>query len=291
MLRELDQPSPVVVEDVPVVARALRKSGVVQPVDKGAPDPVGWVRRAAGCSEVDPHVDVLDDEGRPIWLGVSIDPHGLPRLVELLEDRARARRFEHALLASSASASTDTDLVWEWGTVESDRELRPGPSPDGGRALRIHVGDRLWLRLGHRGSTPRQWFVSVLQIGIEGRLGLLNVHEPEGIEVVRGVSTYVGMRGHRTRQGLTCCWPDRVPKDRPRPDRLIILASRRPLSMSHLVRLPEPDDPTAFAAQGLGLGSNLPVRGEAHPPFEVSQGWTWGQICFEVDPRPPAPHG
>ncbi|MEX1364184.1 MAG: hypothetical protein AB1Z98_13745 [Nannocystaceae bacterium] len=286
MIRELDQPSSVVVEDLPVVDRALRRSALVQPIDEGAPDPVGWVRRAAGYREVDPLVDVLDDAGRPIWLDASIDPHGLERLVELLEDRARARRFERALTAASVSASADTDLVWEWGTVESDHELRPGLLPDGDRAPRIHVGDRLWLRLGHRGSTPRQWFVSVLQIGLEGRLGLLNVNEPEGIEVVRGVSTYVGVRGHRRRQGLTCCWPDRVPKDGPRPDRLLILASRRPLSLSHLVRLPEPDDPTAFAAQGLGLGSTTPVRGQAHPPFEVSRGWTWGQICFEVDPRP-----
>lgn len=282
IMQGLQVPLAVVVEGAPAVERALRSSGLVRAARVAMPAAVARVR---GVGQAGSRVDVEDDEGRVVWPEVSLDAKGLPMLLELLEDRARARRLEQALAAATATAAEETELEWEWGTLGPDEELRPWPSSGAG-APRIHVGDRLWLRLGHRGTTPRRWFVSVLQVDIEGRLGLLNVHEPEGIEVVAGVPTYVGLRGHRRRQGLTCGWPERVPRDGPRPSRLIILGSRRPISMGHLVRLPEPDDPTAFAAQGLGLGASRRTRGEELRPFVTSEAWTWGEIRLEVDPRP-----
>jgi hypothetical protein len=233
-------------------------------------------------------MDVFDGRGQALWLGVSADADGLRRVVELLEDRARAHQLEESLAVASPSASHDIDLIWRWGIIGLEQEPRTLPivaSSSTSPLPRIHAGDRVWVELSHRGSTPRQWFASVLEIGLEGRPSLLNAHQPDGIEVIPGVACHVGLRGHRRRQGLTYQWPAWVPADGPRLARLLVLASHRPFSLGHLARLPEPDDLAAFAAQGLSLEAEGATRGDSPRPFVTSTQWAWGPIHFEVDPR------
>ncbi|MCX4243940.1 caspase family protein [Paraliomyxa miuraensis] len=287
IMHVVEQRLPVVVDGVTELEDALRASNLVRTVASNSPEVIARVRPAAieGPSRA---LDVFDANERPIWLGVSAEAEGLRDVVDLVEDRARARRFEDSLAMASSSAARDIDVVWRWGTFGPDdhpQELPLSP-PKTRRVPRIHVGDRLWVELSHRGSTPRQWFVSVLEIGIEGRLSLLNAHEPDGIEVIPGVESHVGLRGHRRRQGLACHWPSRVPLEGPRPARLIILASHRPIPLGHLVRLPEPDDLSAFAVQGLWPHAAGAIRGDAPRPFVTSEKWAWGTVPFEVDPSP-----
>jgi len=287
-VQRLERRLPVAVDGLPVLEEALRGSSIVRTVPHGTPDVIARVHRAAGPKKSVDAMDVLDGHGRSLWLGAPADVDGLRRVVELLEDRARAHRLEESLVAASPSASRDIDLVWRWGIIGPEEESRTLPivtSPSEGPLPRIHAGDRIWVELSHRGSTPRQWFASVLEIGIEGRLSLLNAHQPDGIEVVPGVVSYVGLRGHRRRQGLTYQWPSRAPTDAPRRGRLLVLASHRPFSLGHLLRSPESDDLVAFAAQGLSLEADGPTRSDSPRPFVTSAQWAWGAICFEADPR------
>lgn len=280
LLQRIEQRLPVAVGGLPALADALQGSGLVHGVAEGTAGAIAAVHGAEA-------MDVLDEHGRPLWLGVPPDAHGLREVVELLEDRARAHQLEASLLAASASAAHDIDLVWRWGIIGPDEApltLPIAASPSASPLPRIHAGDRLWLELDHRRATPRQWFASVLEIGLEGRLLLLNAHEPDGIEVIPGVVSHVGLRGHRRRQGLTYRWPTRVPADGPRLARLLVLASHRPFSLSHLVRTHEPDDLAALAAQGLLLEAEG-TRGAAPRPFVTSTQWASGWIPFEVDPR------
>lgn len=285
-MHALDRRLPVVVDGVSDVAEALRTSGLLRAVPPGSPEVIAMVRHAQGRARGQGLIDIVDDEGRALWLDTTLDGGGLQRVIELLEDRARARVFERALGGGAGSAMCDTELTWSWGVLGPEGETRPWLSHGSTRGpRRIRPGDRLWVEVRHCGSTPRNWFVSVVDVDLEGRLSLLNTNEPEGLEVISGETVYVGRRGHRRRQGLVCGWPRRVPADGPRRERLVLLASRRPFSLGHLVRVPAPDDPTAFAAQGLGLGVRSLVRGESSLPFVVSTDWAWAEIRFEVDPR------
>ena len=288
IMRKVDERIPVVVEDVgrfDTLARALEGSGIVRPTSSPSVDAVAALRPSAHTTE---DIDVLDGDGQPVWLDVPNAKSQLEAVVQLLEDRGRTRLLQRSLAMASPSASTDTELTWRWGVVgphEESVEL-PIVPPNTGAPPRIRCGDRLWVQIQHRASTPRQWFVSVLQIGIEGRLSLLNSHQPDGMELRPGVTCYVGRRAHRHRQGLLSRWPSRVPTDLPRAQQLIILASRRPIAMGHLVPPPSPDDPTAFAAQGLNFTPTSHSRSAAHRPFVASEQWTLGHIEFELDPRP-----
>lgn len=288
-VQRLEQRLPVAVEGLPALADALQGSGLVRPVAGQATGVVARACRASSWAQANEVIDVLDDRGLPLWLGVSADADGLRGVVELLEDRARAHRLEDSLAMASPSASHDIDLVWRWGIIGPEQEPRTLPivaSSSTSPLPRIHAGDKVWVELSHRGSTPRQWFASVLEIGLEGRPSLLNSHQPDGIEVIPGVPSHVGLRGHRRRQGLLYQWPARVPADVPRLARLLVLASHRPFSLGHLARLAEPDDAAAFAAQGLSLEAKGATRGDAPRPFVTTTQWAWGEICFEVDPRP-----
>lgn len=288
-VQRLEQRLPVALEGLPALADALQGSGLVRPVAGGTTGVVARACRASSWAQANEVIDVRDDRGLPIWLGISADTEGLRGVVELLEDRARAHRLEDSLATASPSASHDIDLVWHWGIIGPEQEPRALPivaSSSTSPLPRIHAADTVWVELSHRGLTPRQWFASVLEINLEGRPRLLNTHQPDGIEVVPGVTCHVGLRGHRHRQGLTYQWSARVPADGPRPARLLVLASHRPFSLGHLARHAEPDDAAAFAAQGLSLEAAGATRGDAPRPFVTTTQWTWGQICFEVDPRP-----
>ncbi len=287
-MQRLEQPLPAAVGGLPVLEDSLQGSGLVRPVAEGSPGVIARVRRAAGPAQQIDAMDVFDGHGQPLWLGVSADADGLRGVVELLEDRARAHRLEESLMAASPSASHDIDLVWRWGILGLEEEPWALPivaSSSTSPLPRVHAGDRVWVELSHRGSTPRQWFASVLEIGIEGKPRLLNAHEPDGIEVIPGVTSHVGLRGHRRRQGLIYQWPSRVPADGPRRARLLVLASHRPFSLGHLVRTHGSDELAAFVAQGLSFDAEDATRGDSPRPFLTSMQWAWGQIHFEVDPR------
>jgi hypothetical protein len=289
-VQRLDARWPVAVEGLPALADALSGSGLVQPVAGGAAGVVAQVRRAGGGAGAAALLDVLDEDDRPLWVGASADADGLRAVVELVEDRARVRQLEASLVAAGPPASRDIDLVWRWGILGPDEVPHVLPivaSQSAGTLPRIHAGDRLWVELDHRASTPRQWFASVLEIGLEGRPLLLNAHEPDGIEVLPGVASYVGLRGHRRCQALVYRWPARVPADGPRRARLLVLASHRPFSLGHLAREREPDDLAALAAQSLPEAEDA-TRSEGPRPFVTSTAWAWGTIGFEVDPRPRA---
>jgi len=289
LMQRLEQPLPVAVSGLDVLEAALQGSGLVRPVAERSRDVIATVRRTADPTQPSGALDVFDAREQPLWLGVSANADGLRGVVELLEDRARAHRLEESLVAASSSASHDIDLVWRWGIIgpeEAPLTLPIVTSSSTSPLPRIHAGDKLWVELSHRGSTPRQWFASVLEIGIEGRPILLNAHQPDGIEVIPGVVSHVGLRGHRRRQGLTYQWPSRVPADGPRFARLLVLASHRPFSLGHLVRTHDPDDLAAFVAQGLSLDADATTREDSPRPFVTSTQWAWEAIHFEVDPRP-----
>ncbi|MEM7157080.1 MAG: hypothetical protein AAF799_29780 [Myxococcota bacterium] len=285
IVQRLDRRIPVTVHDDRELHATLETSGLVRPIAPTEDARIASLQPTANSSTT---LDVFDDRGRPLWLDFPDEHATRPELITLLEDRARARRLLDSLATASPHAATSTDVTWSWGVLGPDGEAISLPStlPTGASLPRVRAGSRLWIALEHRGTTPRQWFASVLELSVEGRLNLLNTHEPEGMELRPGARRYVGRRAHRRRQGLTCRWPARVPKDHPRAQQLLILASRRPIAMGHLITPPSPDDPTAFAAQGLNLAVPSPNRGAMHRPFTVSEQWTMGRIDFELDPRP-----
>lgn len=204
-----------------------------------------------------------------------------------LEARAKADRLLSSLVANDATATRDGTLRWRWGRLGAQQRPHAlGSSSDEHQEIpRLHIDDRIWIELNHRGYPPPHWFVSVVLLDADGRLVVLNTREPEGMEVAPGVSARLGLRGGSEQQGLPVSWPLGVPPQRPCRSTLLVLASRRPIALGHLVHLPEPDD-DALLAQGLGPSVRTPRPGSRTRGPVTSSGWTWDRIDFELDPRP-----
>ncbi len=277
LLRETEERMRVAVEGGTAVASAIEASGWLgcAPLDA-----TGVARIVARPSEL----VLLDPDGGPSF-HASAD--AVRELVELLEDRARAARLLAAIEAAAPSAAPDVPLRLRWGWFGPDgRAIASTSASSPGSLPRLHVGDRMWLELVHAGTHPPHWFASVIELGADGRPRLLNAREPEGLELEPGSSVRIGLRGQRGRDGLQLVWPAGVPEQGPRPMRLLVLASHRPLPLGHLVRIADPDDDAAFVAQDLPQQLRGRSRGGGPPAPTVSRGWTWMKAELELDPQP-----
>jgi hypothetical protein len=140
---------------------------------------------------------------------------------------------------------------------------------------------RLTVRCGR---TPDGWFVCPILIDVAGRPRLLEGAEPDGRELVAGEIVTLGDNPHRRQQGVELSWPTDVVADRARPLTIIVLASRRPIALGHLVAL-----------TGSGIPSDVPrrartrLRGHRSEPRpqtgpELATDWTAWVLRLELDP-------
>ena len=134
---------------------------------------------------------------------------------------------------------------------------------------RWRVGDRLCVVV----ECPSQrdsWFVNVIMIDVAGCLALLDPAEPDGRELWPGRREKIGE--HRLR------WVEGVAR-RPHLVHVIVLASRRPIQLGHLVGIPR-DRPPRRRARLRGHASQpRPRRGP-----ELSHEWGAVHLPFELDP-------
>ncbi|NJK32988.1 MAG: hypothetical protein HC927_11580 [Deltaproteobacteria bacterium] len=99
---------------------------------------------------------------------------------------------------------------------------------------RLQVGDRIIVEVS-RSNTHAEWFVTAVGIDVAGSPSLLDASEPDGRQLLPGETARIGWCAYRRAQGLSLSWPEGVGPDRPRPATIIVLASRRPIELGHLV--------------------------------------------------------
>lgn len=151
--------------------------------------------------------------------------------IEFLEDWARAESLLRAL-AECPIAADELPVAVSWGRCKGQRdEALPIDCPD----LELCEGDLVYFELTHRGSTPETWYVSAVEIGVDGRAVLVDPSEPEGRAVASRQSVYLGRRARNFKTGRTLDWPHVVERDRPRAASIVFLMSRRPLELGHIV--------------------------------------------------------
>lgn len=294
VLRAPARRMPVAVGPGSIAGPALAASSWLCCVPEPTPGVVRVIERAA--TEGGPAaLELHEASGRVAWSSAALDgpacegEAAVAALVGLVEDRARAARLEGALEASAGWLEPDAPLRLRWGTFDGDARRVVA---DEGERPRLDAGDRVWLELLHEGDTPPHWFASVVAMLPDGRLRLLNAHEPDGLELRPGTCVQVGLRG--CSPGLRLEWPAGVPRDDgPRTVALVVLASRRPLPLSSLVRAADPEDPAAFVAEGLPPPARAaaPVslrrgrgRGEGLAPV-TSRAWAWVRAELELHPH------
>jgi hypothetical protein len=189
------------------------------------------------------------------------------QVIALLDDRGRLHAWQRALARGEPSPCP---LRWRWSVID-----HPQPLPESGASVR--AGERIRVDIEcPAGGPPINWFVAVVLIDPAGHLRLLSTRMPEGIELAPGDAEVIGVRaGRRGAQGFELRWPPEVDADEA-PASLLLLASRRPIELGHLVDTQADDDDAALALQGLDRDT---LR-EQKP--EHTRGCAWAQFDFHL---------
>jgi hypothetical protein len=113
----------------------------------------------------------------------------------------------------------------------------------------LHAGDRLWIRLyndaDRRGADGSGGvglvYANVLDLGVGGRISVLNATEPSGIELLPGEEHAIGAEPGGHEPGLPLTWPPGLPADIPRFETVMAVFSDRPQDLRVLTQ-PEAAD-------------------------------------------------
>lgn len=272
------------------LARAARASRSIVGLDRAARGRLGpalacspWI--AAGDEEQAELARVRGEGAR-----LSLTPAAVPGLTIVVSDDAAGRREALAWLEDWRRADHLRTIAGQLRSQGDDARFslrlrggdeRPGRAgPRDGPAPATHVGARVWFEVAN--NDTRSWFVTLVELGVDGRARLLNHSEAEGVELLGGDVRAIGRREHRRVEGFELRWPSRCPADAPRRVEVVMLASRRPLPLEHLLRAASTSAPSvaAFVARG-HLAAPRPQTGP-----ERTREWGGARIEYELRPRP-----
>ncbi|WP_172307741.1 hypothetical protein [Pseudenhygromyxa sp. WMMC2535] len=232
----------------------------------------------------------IDGAGQP-GLELRSLEHGFPmrrftdgaRAIELLEDWARARTLLNLGLRGddnlppSSEAPAVTAKLLRVGERSSIQTLREGDH--------VHAGERVLIEL-RCAATATGWFANTVFIDADGRPRLIDEAEIEGTELRPGERWRIGERDHRGQQGLPLPWPAELPTDTPRSIYVVVLASKRPLSLAHLVRAPGWIPPLSPKPKPDRRRGKLPTPRPRTGPA-LHNAWGAQLLRLELDPRTP----
>jgi hypothetical protein len=119
-----------------------------------------------------------------------------------------------------------------WGVVEGGRARPLGRSGE-----TVTAGQRIYVRVENRGEATVH--ASVFDVGVTGRVSLLTVSEPSGVEIRGGEEYVLGYRDGRGLVGLALGWPEGAPGGVARPESLVVFVSDTPEDLRGLEARPD----------------------------------------------------
>ena len=162
----------------------------------------------------------IEDPAGPLFPATPY-PDGLQDAIANLANLGMAQAVRE-LEGEHGVSGEELDI--EWGTVEQGE---PRPMPEHGSALGLR--DRLYARIESKASRPRH--VHVLNIGVRGKVTLLTRFAPTGVLVSGEDKLLLGENPDGSLEGLALSWPEDMPRDVPRVDELVVIATSAPASL------------------------------------------------------------
>jgi hypothetical protein len=255
----------------PGLLTALTGSTLIRPAGPDEDAEIGVHRTADGRL-------VVEDRWGRLHEPVYADAGGVRRIVDNLHLTARA-----AALRTIEDDPFVHRVTLTWGRVARGR-----PEPVD---REVHVGDHLWFRACNEG--PGTVHVSLLDIGLSGRVSLLTGHLQSGMMLAAGTDETLGFDSRIGRLvGLPLSWPDALPVVAARPETVLVVVSEAPVDVSVLQQ-----DGTRSRPERTTVGSPLErllaqiVTGATRditPPTPTGTRYAVRAIDLQVrsDPRP-----
>ncbi|MFF8392757.1 caspase domain-containing protein [Streptomyces sp. NPDC016172] len=167
---------------------------------------------------------LYDSTGLPLYRARrALDPGGLAEL------RGHVRDLAASLRLRSLGDGVD-DLPTP---VDFAVSAEAGRVTDGAV---LHLTDRLWVSVAHTGTGGETVYASVLDVGVAGRITVLNQAEPAGITLDAAERRALGEEPGGHDPGMPFLWPAGVPVESARYETLIAVFSDVPQDLRGLTR-------------------------------------------------------
>lgn len=216
-----------------------RRSVVVVPPEHASRDEV--VRALAGSPAVrvtepssvgvmatleldDDGIRLLDAGGMPLSATHrQVDEGGLRLVGSALTTLARATHVRELDSGQGESSlPEDVELAYTRLDPESGREVTLT------NGEHLYAGDAVVVRA--RNTSGQTRYVSVLDVGLTGRVAILTSAEPSGATVVAGEGLVVGEDAAHQLKGIGLYWPEGLPAEGPRPETFVTLVADAPVA-------------------------------------------------------------
>ncbi|MEV6829497.1 caspase family protein [Amycolatopsis sp. NPDC051102] len=236
------------------LARAIELAPLIRLTGPGEDCPVEVGHDAGGLT--------VRDESGPLHRPRPAGEDGIRRVVRDLTRLARARALRR--LSEGPGEALPLPVSIEFGRVEGGRAVPLSPC-----GAVLHVDQPVYVRVGN--ESPDPVYVSLLDIGVAAGISVLNPASPSGVRLARGGRyTFGGNDLTGSLKGVALSWPADLPRDRPRPETIVVLVTAEPVDS----RVLEQD---GVRAAGPGFGRSL------RSPFAVRT------IDFDLVPAQPDP--
>lgn len=177
----------------------------------------------ATITVADGHFLLCDGAGMPLYRSPRPADQGTAsRLRRELVGLATSLRLRSLDLTSDAEFSSSASLVVTCGDA---------PVLDDSM---LHVGDVIRIKVGNDQSAASTVYANVLDLGVAGRVSLLNTAEPAGMALLPGESRVIGAGPDGRQAGIVASWPTGVPDDQPRFETVIAVFCDQNLDLRSL---------------------------------------------------------
>ena len=177
----------------------------------------------ATIAVADGHFQLCDGASRPLYQSPRPTDQGTAsRLRRELIGLATSLRLRSLDLTGDTEFSSALSLVVTCGDV---------PVIDDSV---LHVGDVIHIQVGNDQSAASTVYANVLDLGVAGRVSMLNTAEPAGMALLPGESRVIGAGPDGRQAGIVASWPPGVPDDQPRFETVIAVFCDQNLDLRSL---------------------------------------------------------
>ena len=208
---------------VKAVAADLNKAVAAEPLLRRAVQDEDWLAEV----RLGPTGGLtLHDRIGPLRTPCDGDRDGIEQIVHDLKILAQATGVRG--LAAKSEWAFNADVAVEWGHVRQGRKI-PLKAP----GSVVHVGDRIYVSVRNNTGTPV--FVSLVDIGVSGRIGVLTRFSPAGVQLAPNERYTLGfddLDGELT--GVPLSWPTGLDPAQARPETVLVIVTSGPQDISAL---------------------------------------------------------
>jgi hypothetical protein len=218
----------------PLIAALSRLPGIRTRIGPGKSHADQQIAEVATVAVTERGVLLRDPSGNALYeTERPADPRVLLELRRHLQDLAvslRLRGVSNGTLGADALATTVT-LVVSAAAGPGDPPAMPVHDGDC-----LHVGDRLWIAVASTGAGAATVYANVLDLGVAGRISVLNQAEPAGITLDAGERRAIGEQPGGNAPGLPLRWPPGVPTTVERHETVLAIFADIPQDLRGLTR-------------------------------------------------------